>query len=235
MTTTEVVRERPIAMSTAEVRGILDGRRTQVRRPVKLPDDDFDDVVALTDLTDGSPFWRFSASADGATKCGDMTCLYGEAGKTRLWVRETWCLKEGARGGRPEDCWFAADGVWVRRTDGDGFGVLNKDGSEASPWSPSIHMPRWASRITLELTAVRVERLQAITREDAVAEGIPEYGHEFRDGMSEWDLDLWRNRTTVENFAAVWDSISGKRPGYSWESNPWTWVLSFRPLTPTPA
>jgi hypothetical protein len=97
-------------------------------------------------------------------------------------------------------------------------------------WRPSIYMPRRASRITLEITEVRVQRVQAITREDARAEGISEYLHEFIGVPStEADADVWRNHTTVENFAALWDSLNAKH-GFGWDANPWVWVIEFKRL-----
>lgn len=99
-----------------------------------------------------------------------------------------------------------------------------------SPWRPSIYMPRWASRITLEITRVRGERLQAISNADARAEGIPQtYGDlcpELQFLCPGPDHE-YANRTSAENFAILWDSINGKR-GFGWASNPWVWVIEFR-------
>lgn len=95
-------------------------------------------------------------------------------------------------------------------------------------WRPSIFMPREISRITLEATEdARVERLNGITLDEARAEGIPEYGHEFRANMTEEELDIWRNRSTVENFAMLWDSLHKDAP---WASNPDVVVVSFKRL-----
>jgi hypothetical protein len=116
-----------------------------------------------------------------------------------LWVRETWAYS----------------------TDYDGDVILNRkilyraDGEKTilpSTWRPSIHMPRWASRINLEVTGVRVERLKDITEEDALAEGVI---------SSDYD------KTYRYAFSVLWDSINAKR-GYGWAANPWVWVIEFR-------
>src|SRR5690606_32135130 len=94
------------------------------------------------------------------------------------------------------------------------------DGLHLGPWRPSIHMPRWASRIDLEVTGIRVERLQEITPGDAHAEGIEA---DTRDCRVEC-----LPRMLVDRFADLWDKINGKREGASWEANPWVWVVEFR-------
>lgn len=129
-------------------------------------------------------------------------CPYGQPGD-RLWVRETFC---DARAG--------AAGAVLYRASGD----------FACRWTSPIHMPRAASRLTLEITAVRVERLNAISGIDAKREGVSVPAHLPQDGA---DLD-WARR----EFVALWQSING--PG-SWESNPWVWVIEFKPLSTTGA
>ena len=121
-------------------------------------------------------------------------CPYGQVGD-RLWVRETFC--EHTTGGviyRADE--KPLEGIYSYHT-----------------WRPSIHMPRWASRITLEITEVRVERVQEITEEDAKTEGVNEISLIDRDGY-------------YSSFADLWDSINAKR-GYGWDTNPWVWVISF--------
>ncbi|MFZ5833601.1 MAG: hypothetical protein ACOY3P_26230, partial [Planctomycetota bacterium] len=86
-------------------------------------------------------------------------------------------------------------------------------------WRPSIHMPRWASRITLEITSIRVERVQAISNIDAKEEGFVDSALVFKEGGS----------TARDAFARLWDSINAKR-GYGWDKNPWVWVVAFAPL-----
>ena len=118
-------------------------------------------------------------------------CPYGQPGG-RLWVRETF-----------EDCESALHSCVLYRADG---------GTPGTKWTPSIHMPRWASRITLEITGVRVERLQDISEEDAISEGTP------------FPCGGW-----VGGYQKLWESIHG--PG-SWDLNPWVWVVEFKRVTP---
>ena len=136
----------------------------------------------------------------------DYCCLYGKPGD-RLWVRETWCLGDDLDGN--EAIYFRADAP-----PGDYI------------WSPSIHMHREASRITLEVTDVRVERVQEISADDAEAEGIPTHvvEHTFRKcyrGAGE------RAAKRIEYFSRLWDNLNAKR-GYGWDANPWVWVVAFR-------
>ena len=94
-------------------------------------------------------------------------------------------------------------------------------------WKPSIHMPRWASRLTLEVKEVRVERLQEISQEDAQREGL-------RGPLIDPELDSIVNQIGVapkESFSDLWDSINAKR-GHGWETNPWVWVVEFERVTP---
>jgi len=162
----------------------------------------------------------------------DDRCPYGEPGTT-LWVRETWASTEQA-GFHPSDA-----GIVYRATDPDWSDY------EGWKWKPSIFMPRWASRITLEVTAVRVELAQEISVNDCLAEGIV--------GTEQWDkvppdsvrdhcelpmtpeaLDAaiekgWGDYTTAA-FHDLWDSINKKR-GFGWAENPWVWVVEFRRIT----
>jgi hypothetical protein len=125
-------------------------------------------------------------------------CPYGQPGD-RLWVRETWqCFKPNT-----EEI-INPNTVNIRAL------AYRATNEWRGKWRPSIHMPRWASRITLEITAVRVERLQDIGEVDAMREGDPTC-----------------ENTHIDWFRALWDSINAKR-GYSWESNPWVWVVEFQ-------
>jgi len=120
-----------------------------------------------------------------------MRCPYGKPGD-RLWVRETWCPDV-----EPYTFRYKADGD-----------------EPLERWRPSIHIPRWASRITLEVVSVRVERLQNISEDDALAEGI---------------TLVERGTSPVDQFNKLWESING--PG-SWEANPWVWVVEFKRIEP---
>ena len=170
-------------------------------------------------------------------------CHYGSPGD-RLWVRETWQLfdphpdgdgdalgadriKHGQRA--PWDGVVnerAIEWVAAYRADGD---VAHKTHGPAL-WRPSIHMPRWASRLTLDVTAVRVERLQAISEADAIAEGVRELPLQECHPGAWWTADpstgaALHARDPVAAFRKLWDSINGDRA--SWASNPWVWVVEF--------
>lgn len=147
-----------------------------------------------------------------------LPCPYGEPGD-RLWVRETWAPRDSEAFLRHE---VEADKLFYRADDER---HLLTDGR----WRPSIHMPRWASRITLEVASVRVERVQDITDADALAEGVTNYGDDsqFPPGfsMSTRAARKWRPR---REFRDLWDSINGKRPGCAWSDNPWVWAVTFK-------
>lgn len=133
-----------------------------------------------------------------------ITCPYGWPGDL-LWVRETW---------RRAD-WYGKGIIY--RADAQAAGHMGEY-SDRHKWHPSIHMPRWASRIVLEITNIRVERLQEITEEDARKEGISR-AHKYPVGFGHPD-------TYRGGFRNLWDSINGKK--YPWSSNPWVWVISFK-------
>jgi hypothetical protein len=139
---------------------------------------------------------------------GFIRCPYGQPGD-QLWVRETWnCIDTGRLTQRQ-------DWVRYRATDGDEM-----------YWRPSIFMPRWASRITLKVTAVRVERVQDITNNDARLEGVavPHPGISHIPN----EAGLWEQQYIV-CFRALWNEINAKR-GYGWDVNPWVWVVEFRKI-----
>ena len=132
---------------------------------------------------------------------------YGQTGD-RLWVRETFGHFERNQHFKPGcNVYYRADGNCL----------------ELEPWRPSIHMPRWASRITLEITSVRVERLQDISEADAQAEGVTD------DGSLVTDLDGKDRGGTIAAYATLWEVINGVG---SWDDNPWVWVVSFKRAFP---
>ena len=187
------------------VRAILEGRKTQTRRVVKPQDAvEFNDVGAFMWLHDE----RKPHPCEYACSRGGLElCPYGAPGD-RLWVRETWACLDPSR-----------------RTV-----VLYK--ADESPlreyvWRPSIHMPRWASRLTLEVTGVRVERLQDISEEDAKAEGCS--GFDPSPEAESGTAFVWKGRSSKPDprahFAWLWESFNGPE---SWAANPWVWVVEFR-------
>ena len=195
--------ERPILFSAPMVRAILDGRKTQTRRIVKpQPPAEAESVFRQlysqqTPEFDGAWQWWDGKPQTPITK--PLFCPYGAPSDT-LWVRETW-----ARHASGVD--YAADFAAVSRP-------------QAGPWRPSIHMPRWASRITLRIMDVRVERLQDITQQDAIAEGAPE-SHSSIDRISR---HFGYQDFSRSWFAQKWEEING--PG-AWDTNPWVWVVAF--------
>jgi hypothetical protein len=198
------MKEKPILFSGEMVRAILDGRKTQTRRVVK-----YNHML-------GEPAAWCGAAVGGAIEpiIGEYQrfCPYGAPGD-RLWVRETWASfgdSASITPPVPHQCQirYHADNVCQWRDVPQGARGLYPDASFRL--RPSIHMPRWASRITLEITGVRVERLNAITAGDAEQEGVDA-----------------RECCRVEAFERLWDSINAKR-GYGWAVNPWVWVIEFR-------
>ena len=210
------MKERPILFSAPMVRAILEGRKTQTRRLVNFVQFDRSDTPGYD--------WHFRGTAKGTKKSSlwqDLRhdqllgiCLYGRSGD-RLWVRETWqfCDYDGP-GGEPATC-------VVYRADGE-----TED--KRRGWIPSTQMPRWASRITLEITDVRVERVQDISNDDCVAEGITAIGKGVRlsDGSYAQAGRYESKASTVRQlFSDLWTETNG--PG-SWSLNPWVWVLEFK-------
>ena len=218
------VHERPILFSGPMVRAILDGRKTQTRRVVKR---------RLYDLEnrddDSQSGWCQSWPDRGWTPdliARDYPCPYGQPGD-RLWVRESFS-RCGCNACRTS---------WPEKPAPDPTGSVHYPayrathaGSELA-WRPSIHMPRWASRLTLEITDVRVERLQAISETDAKAEGAERGAWPddctADDSLMNAECGYFPPRSYAAGFAALWDSINSAR-GFGWDANPWVWVLAFR-------
>ena len=194
-----VVKELPILFSGPLVKAILEGRKSQTRRLVKY-------VPSL-----GEPeSWCPSAVAGHIEGGYQRFCPYGDAPNGRLWVRETWAIPPGSDA--RDDVAYRAD--LSEEQQKEERSVRRLVGRIDSPWRPSIHMPRWASRITLKITDVRVERLQYLTEEDAKAEGV--------------DPIKAKVPTHRDAFRMLWDEINGERA--TWASSPWVWAISFRRL-----
>jgi len=207
------------------VRAILDGRKTQTRRVVKpQPDEDGLSRDATIPGNDGDWF---------DTSERRYVCPYGQPGD-RLWVRETWQIlywHEVTLMG------YEAEEIPKAKPERE-HELLYPEGfcDEAVKYRPSIFMPRWASRIDLEVSFVRVERVQEITEEDAKAEGAQMYvmGHGFITGADLLaDPGYRSDRLYRDGFAALWDSINAKR-GHGWAANPWVWVVEFRRIKRPP-
>lgn len=202
------MRERPILFSGPMVRAILDGRKTQTRR-----------VVKPQPVKEGN-LWQLYGAGWSGSNCpvmpGHSLASRGPFGGPgdRLWVRETWAPM--CRTADPH-CWCADDPARQRnhfveyRADtndpypGEWPAEDARGYVDAPKWRPSIHMPRWASRLTLEVTGVRVERLRDINGDDIAREGI---------------------ETGLPAFRTLWNSLNKAR-GYGWDANPWVWVIDF--------
>lgn len=220
--------DRPILFSAPMVRALLAGTKTQTRRIVKPQPNDPGHLRIVNEGTvhytrpAGDPLIAEAKATPGyrvmtcAEWLASQPCPYGQPGD-RLWVRETWCHEyEGGYLYRADDP-TGADPDFV---DGDG----NPTGR--SGWKPSIHMPRKASRITLEITGVRVERLQEIGHRDAAAEGWP--ADDEARALAKHAPGC-ADDAAIEWYADLWDSING--PG-SWDANPWVWVVEFKRVMP---
>ncbi len=182
------------------VRAILEGRKTQTRRVIKpQPPSDWGGTSERAALL--------------------IHCPYGQVGD-RLWVRETHIAGRGVGGYAPgvdpdKEPFGKTIDVIYRADDGE-------NERTAGPWTPSIHMRRVYSRITLEITGVKVERIQDISEEDAKAEGIT--AKYVGGSLSLANMDYLSYQA---GFCEVWDSINAKR-GYGWNVNPWDWALTFK-------
>lgn len=199
------MKDRPILFSAPMVRAILDGRKTQTRRVVKCQ-------------YSGLPLMVGDSVAflDNGRRTGpDQRCPYGTLGD-RLWVREAWAQNENQLSET------RMDRSIVYRADGEARAL---DNGHEKAWRPSIHMPRWASRITLEITDVRVQRLQEISDEDALAEGLRSDGSLGAQCSVELPGHRTHHDSPKECFRLLWESIHG--PG-SWEQNPWVWAITFK-------
>lgn len=199
------------------VRAILEGRKTVTRR-VMNPQPEF----VWGSGNNGEAHVRYPG---GSQPDPWIKCPYGQVGD-RLWVREAWFDNCPGYGPEQAELYYKADGL------------PDFDGEESElRWRPSIHMPRWASRLTLEIVSVRVERLQDISEADAIAEG----GVYTDTGKNRWGQQAngWSHRgnTTADtclltakfSFWNLWDSINGSG---SWDANPWVWVVEFKVVQP---
>lgn len=212
-------KERPILFSGAMVRAILDGRKTQTRRILKPQPMHPGFASRHTLATDDEGQDLYVGSA---TLASPIRCPYGKPGD-RLWVREAFMHE-------PADyCWEASVSIPARpattiyRADSDPHGEAKGCG-----WKPSIHMPRALSRITLEITGVRVERLKDCSERDAVAEGLhilPASGRYVVNPGEQYFGAAGHDPRVV--YADLWDRINGAG---AWEANPWVWVVEFKRL-----
>jgi hypothetical protein len=211
-------KERPILFNGPMVRAVLDGRKTVTRRLVKG-----DQIPRLREDGGEWPWiavgqhdrrYGFVISASTERECAEQlgvfgSCAYGRRGD-RLWVREAWAEINVAQA--PGEKWV----VYREHDNRTDYG---------GPWNPSIHLRRRDSRILLEITGVRVERLQAISADQALAEGVRRYDRHAEAG--DWfhveGVDDTYSADPVASFAQLW-----KASGGDWDANPWVWVVEFK-------
>ncbi len=213
--------EYPIIFNSDMVKAILEGRKTQTRRPINPQPDEGtlvgfsffsgNDAIEIRDYTKGTSMI--------------IKCPFGKVGN-RLWVKETWNITQFDNHGKLEfpniyyradssTQLFVSDVVWKYNRPNNG------------KWRPSIHMPRWASRITLKITGVNVQRIQEITHKECELEGAND------EKWQSWSEDAWNAglppgshiENIKEHFENIWNSIYG-----NWDSNPWVWVINFEKI-----
>lgn len=238
------MKERPILFSAPMVKALLAGTKAQTRRIVKFTDFGRSDTEGYDwHYRDKRMLWNDISHAQLLRMCP----YGGPQDSSRLYVREAFSGPY-ACGVTPIRCWEPGRDIWYWADGNPPYGDWTKP-------KPSIHMPRWASRITLEVTEVRVQRLQEISEDDALAEGVTPYtfpgpwwqGYDDRDGMMihsqavgetppDWMLEPKRmrdtdylNRSAKQEFESLWNRINGTG---SWDANPWVWAVSFKVVAP---
>lgn len=204
------MKERPILMNGAMVRAVLAGTKTQTRRIIKPQPQMVTDKHI--EPWQGDPAALLSLLAESGRKCP-----YGQPGN-RIWVRETFCLDDN---GHEEWPIFRADGAELPQ---------RQPTRKPACWTPSIHMPRAASRILLEVVSVRVERLQDISDAEIVAEGIDMEA--LAESQDRYDIvckgsDASGRATERSAWRDLWESTGG-----DWDANPWCWAITFKRVAP---
>lgn len=222
------MKERPILFSAPMVRAILSGQKTVTRRTVRhQPDVPVTDAIPRRNFPHGPAlidwYWRPKyGHLNGIPSTGwDFKCPYGQPGD-RLWVREAFGSQVRSHGGG------TGRFTVYRATSPDAIDFKCASGKEYPvKWKPSIHMPKHLSRILLEITDIRVEQLQDINEEHAIAEGVDV-------SICQQFLETSPTRhqcklAALHGFSGLWESINGTG---AWDSNPWVWVVEFKRVTP---
>lgn len=233
---TTIIKERPILFSGPMVRAILDGRKTQTRRVLNLEDALHEDAVPsrILEWREQHGEWFGLHEYDTIANC---KCPYGQPGD-RLWVRESFTPCEG-----PGHHCKIADATYVCYRDGEQKHVSSGEitpwrlpnppdwsKQKSNPFSPSIHMPRWASRINLEIVCIRVERLNDISHHDALQEGLIEWSDPPRVSTLHYGLsraDCWET-SAPSAYKRLWSTIHAADGPNGWAANPWVWVVEFK-------
>jgi hypothetical protein len=223
------MKERPIIFSGEMVRAILEGRKTQTRRVVTRAFGASECIMREKQVMTWQEYLSRFVWAQSQILGG---CPYGEPGD-RLWVRETWQAQN-------------LDGFWwheiTEHRELCNWAWTNpiEPAFEGTPprWMPSLFMPRMASRITLEVVNIEVDRVQNITQADAKAEGAQPWfmasdGCKVTEGGAEFSIEFCpeEKRDYRKGYQILWDQINEKR-GYGWDKNPWVWVVEFRAVQP---
>lgn len=219
------MREHPLLMKGPLVRATLEGRKTQTRRPLpdvfnSPPDLIYGWLPPGEWKLFGATMERWGAQWRG-TYPSQVLCPLGRAGD-RLWVRET--FQSWRKVGHESDEWEPIGASYASAGDTIEYRATSKS---TGPWTPSIHMPRWACRLVLPLVSVRVERVQDITEEDAKAEGV-----ERISAGPGWECWMGygpssSRKTARDSFRSLWISIYGEA---SWDANPWVWVAEWKEI-----
>lgn len=236
------MKQRPILFSTPMVQAILEGRKTQTRRIVNPQElshtrwrycghskDGEHEVPRPVDGPrphDRWYWWRNNISHDWI-----LQCPYGEPGDI-LWVRETWQHAKSThchcpQSSEPSPCDEWSNGIGCRSNRGKV--VYAADGASEVLWKPSIHMPKEACRLFLRIKSVRVERLQDISEQDAIAEGVQYWADDHDTELLDATFRNYKTGernlvTSYSSFQSLWQKINGDE---SWGSNPWVWVIEF--------
>ena len=224
------MKERPILFSAPMVRAILEGRKTQTRRVITLKSSILraGPTATYRMMPEGDALlerWPIQdRMMNNFGRCERVKCPYGVPGD-RLWVKENWIpvhfgsYEPIERGEHiphyPDSIQYAADTIHGYHTCWDTY---------PGKWRSSLSLARWMSRITLEITDVRVQRIQDISEEDARAEGI----HQVLEPNTFELEEPYKSTIHKRRFSHVWDFINAKR-GYGWDVNPWCWCISFKP------
>lgn len=206
---------KPIIFNTETIRAILYGRKTQTRRVIKPGKFDNKPIINPKDIIGhqfySEPFWLSQGTCyEGhylrmnGWRLKRIDCPYGKVGD-ELWVRETWAKYTDTK-------------IGISRKGGYLYKASQYINPNAVKWKPSIFMPKSASRITLKITDIRVERAQDINDKDSKAEGV--------DGAERFMSGGTINGKPVKRFGWLWDLINKKR-GFGWGKNPWVWVIEF--------
>lgn len=224
------VKERPIIFGAESIHGILNSTKFQTRRVIKpQPQENWVDWLfkhhgnRIFDRNGAPQLWLCDDNGK------EIKFPYGKPGQGRLWVRETWAVLALDSPARSCMVAYRADGELSPATKVYRMAVPESTWPNAASllarrWRSPIYMPKWASRLTLEVVSVRVEQIQNISEVDAIAEGVWTAAPELM--VSEM------NKSHIGAYRQLWDSINGAKKGCAWADNPFVWCILFRRIVP---